>query len=227
MSYHIPQLQHISLFQNIDPLHLETMLQCLNPVKRHYPKDAVIFLANDSLTAVGIVLSGKIHITKETATGARTIIAELGANQLFGETFACAGFEKSPVTVIAAQPCQILLLPFQRIITTCSSSCTFHTKLIENMLQLIAQRNILLNQKINLMSKRTIREKIITYFACLREEQNNCQISLPFNRQELADYLCVDRSALSRELCRMRDEGLIQFQRNQFSLHWNLFESNE
>ncbi len=207
-------VRHNPLFRGIEEL--EPMFDCLGAQTRLFARDAVILLAGDAALYVGIVVSGGVKIIKEDEEGNSAIITELGPSELFGEVFACAGVEHSPVTVVATQKSEILFIDYRKIIYTCASSCVFHNRLIENMLMLIARKTLMLNQKIEVLSKRTTREKIFSFFDVIRGGKR--AFAVPYNREEMAQYLCVDRSALSAELGRMRDEGLIRFHKNEFEL---------
>ncbi|MBP2633581.1 MAG: putative cNMP-binding regulatory protein [Firmicutes bacterium] len=218
MKKNIGFLKKISLFRGLDDEKLEVMMNCLGAITRTYKKDAIIFMAGDPITEVGIIMKGTVQVIKEDLLGNRTIVAHLIEGDLFAETLACAGEVNSPVTTIAMTSCEILFIGFRRIITTCSSACEFHAKLIENMLNIIAQKNILLNYKLGLLSQRTTGEKLRTYFLNEMDKAGSCKFLIPFSRNELADFLCVDRSALSRELSKLRNQGKIDFNKNEFEI---------
>ena len=205
------------LFEGIDFIDFEILLNCLSSKTTRYNKDDVILLSGNRVDFVGLVLSGGVKIIRDDIDGNITILTELSASELFGEVFACAGIRHSPVTVQASADCEILFIDYKKIITSCSSSCPFHSKLIENMLKLIAKKNLLLNQKNEILSKRTTREKLLLFFDIQRETAK--KFTIPYDREELANYLCVDRSSLSRELCRMRDDGILSFNRNRFEIY--------
>ena len=173
-------------------------------------------MSGDAVNFVGMILSGSVQIIKEDPDGRVAILTELSISDIFGEVFACAGISHSPVTIQASEDSEILFIDYNKIITSCSSACPFHARLIENMLKLIAVKNLLLNQKIEILSKRTTKEKLLCYFDLQRGAAR--KFNIPFNREELARYLCVDRSAMSNELCKMRDEGLIRFIKNTFEI---------
>jgi CRP-like cAMP-binding protein len=157
-----------------------------------------------------------VQIVKYDDDGKVNILAQFGASKLFGETFACAGIDHSPVTVIAAEKTEILFMNYRKIITTCRASCSFHAKLIENMLNLIATKNLVLNQKIDILSKRKIRDKLMYFFDLRRGAAK--KFTIPFDREELAQYIGADRSALSNELSKMKKEGIIKFDKNTFEI---------
>lgn len=204
------------LFQGIAFSDFEQALNCLSAKTADYQKGEIILLSGDTVDFVGLVLSGSVQIIKEDMEGRITILTELGVPELFGEVFACAGVTQSPVTVLAVTAVKILFMDYKRIITTCTAACPFHARLIENMLKLIAHKNLMLNQKNEILAKKTTREKLLAFFETQRGTAK--VFTIPYNREELAHYLCVDRSAMSAELGKMRDEGLIKFQKSTFEL---------
>jgi len=215
---YIDVLKTVSLFEGIEESMLEPMLACLGSTVGNFKKHDIIFLTESEISSVGIVLSGSVQIVKEDILGNRMILAQFHEGELFGESLACAGLKKSPVTVLAASGCEILFIQFKKIVTVCSSVCNFHTTLIENMLRIIANKNILLNNKIDIIFQKTTREKLLAYFMTQIKKSGSKSFEIPFSRDELADYLCVNRSAMSRELGKMRDEGLLKFNKNKFEL---------
>lgn len=204
------------LFQGIAFSDFERMLDCLSAKIVSYKKGNVILLSGDTVNFVGLIVTGSVKIIKEDANGRDGLLAELSAPDMFGEVFACAEIDHSPVTVLAAEDSDIMLINYRKIIMTCDSACQFHTRMIENMLKLIATKSLLLNQKIEILSKRTIRERLLIFFDMQREGRK--KFTIPYSREELASFLCVDRSAMSNELGKMRDEGLIKFQKNTFEI---------
>jgi len=204
------------LFQGIALSNLENMMSCLSSETKNYRKDDVILRSGDTADFVGLIVAGSVKIKKEDTDGRVMMIATLGAPETFGEVFACAGISHSPVTVQAAEDSEILFFNYKKIITSCTSACPFHARLIENMLALMGKKNLMLNQKMEILSKRTTREKILCFFDAHRGAAK--KFTIPFSREELAQYLCVDRSAMSNELCKMRREGIIKFQRNTFEM---------
>lgn len=208
--------RHNTLFQSIALSDFEKMLTCLSARTVSYDKDQVIMLSGETITSVGLVLSGSVIIIKEDVEGRIVILSEHTVAEVFGEVFACAGITQSPVTIQAAEDSEILFLDYKRIITTCTAACPYHTMLIQNMLKLVAVNNLNLSQKIDILSKRTTREKLMSYFDLQRGVSK--KFTIPFNREELANYLCVDRSAMSNELGKMRSEGLVRFSKNEFEI---------
>lgn len=212
------EIKKCPLFAGIEENQLESLLGCLTATKRTYMKDKFIFRADDHAEFVGIVMSGRVYIIQEDFWGNRVILTHAGSGGLFGEAFSCAEINKLPVSVIAAEKSEIVLINYRKIVTACSSACIFHTQLIKNMLRILAEKNIMLTRKMEHLSKRTTREKILSYLSVQAVRKKSCTVESPYNRQELADYLCVDRSALSRELSLMQKEGLLRYDKNKFEL---------
>ncbi|TYQ17788.1 UNVERIFIED_CONTAM: CRP-like cAMP-binding protein [Acetivibrio alkalicellulosi] len=206
------------LFKGIHVDNLKEILTCLNAKSSFYKQREFVLLTGQKISFIGIVVSGKVVVEKEDKDGNRIIISEIPPGEMFGEAFACAGIEKSSVSVQAVEDSEVLLINYKKIITTCSSACIFHTKLIENMLELLARKLLMQNQRMEFVSKRTIREKLLSFFENQKKLSNSDKFTIPYNREQLADFLFVDRSALSRELGKMRHEGLIKFDKNKFEL---------
>lgn len=211
-------LQQNVLFRGFKTEDLKSILDCLTARVISYKKGDIILLCGDPVNYVGFVLSGSIKIIKEDIEGKITILAKLDVSDNFGEAFACAGIKESPVTVQAEEDCKILFIDCRKIIRACHNACSFHTSLIENLVSIVARKNIMLNQKIEIISKRSIREKLTMFLEIQSKKAHSDKFVIPYNREALADYLCVDRSAMSRELGKMRDEGLISFEKNKFKI---------
>ena len=211
-------LKNSVLFKGINDDELSSLLKCLNAKNKSFKKNEIIIPFENFIDKVGIILSGNVQIIKEDFEGNRIIVAELFESDIFGETFVFAGVKKSPVCVTASSDCDILFVDCNKIITNCTSACLFHTKLIENMLMLICQKNIMLNSKLDIVSKKSTREKLIAYFEIQIKQNGSLTFKIPFSREELADYICVNRSAMSRELSKMRDEKIIDFNKETFNI---------
>ncbi|WP_424245210.1 CRP-like cAMP-binding protein [Elusimicrobium posterum] len=216
MDKNIEILAQSSLFNGVDIKDIEDGLFYLNPVTKKYKKGEVIILSGTKVTDVGIVISGKVQIVKEDIRGNRSIIAEVGHSGIFAQALACARVQHSPVSVIAQGACEIIFINFDKIVNAHGSKIT--GKLIKNMMTLIAQKNILLNNKLEHISKRSIREKLLSYFNELALKAGSRKFALPFSKTSLADYLFIDRSAMSRELSAMQADGIIKFKDNNFEL---------
>ena len=211
-------LSQCPLFSGISREDLSGMLQCLGARSVSYEKGRTVFLEGDPALWVGVVLTGEVQILREDLDGNRSILAAAGPGPLFGGVFACAQLDRLPVTVIASAGSRVLQLACRRIIETCSQSCIFHSQLIHNLLKIVARKNLMLNQKIDFISRRTTREKLMAYLTAQAKAADSRIFSIPYNRQELADYLGVERSAMSAELGKLKKEGTIDFHRNHFTL---------
>lgn len=206
------------LFNGVAKERLPAVLECLGAQKRVFLKNKDILSEEQSAQKIGIVLSGSVDIVKIDFWGNRSILSRIGPGGLFGEAFACAGVSRLPVSAVASGQSEILLLQYQKISGPCPKNCSHHNLLIQNMMKVLAGKNILLTQKIEHITKRSTREKLLSYLSEQAELAGNSSFVIPFNRQELADYLSVDRSAMSNELCKLRDEGILQFHKNCFIL---------
>ena len=204
------------LFQGIPFGDLLKMLSCLSAKRMAYKKNDVILLTGDVVNIVGWVISGCVRVVREDIEGEAGILAELPAPNLFCEVFACAELEHSPISIVASEDCDVLLMDYKRIAQPCNTACRYHNQLIMNLLRAVARKSLLLNQKVEILSKRSIRERILSFLDTHRD--NRKKFNIPYNREEMARYLCIDRSALSRELCKMRDDKLIKFERNTFEI---------
>ena len=208
-------LHSVELFQGIDDL--DAMLKCLGAETRYIGKNEIILLAGDKSQFVGVVLSGLLHIVREDYDGNRSLVAAVNFGEIFAESLCCAGVEESPVTVIAATNSTILLLRFERVMHTCQNACAFHHRLIENMLRLVANKNLFLQTRIEIMALKSVRAKVLRYLESFGAKRGE-DFTISFNREQMAEYLCVDRSALSHELARMKQNGVIDYSKSRFSL---------
>ncbi len=211
-------LKRTKLFTNINEGEIEKLLKCLKSYRKNYSKGDFIFIAGNNTPGVGIVISGEAQIIKENILGDSTIIALLKSGDMFGETFACMKMKEIPVSVISSDKSDVLFIDIDNIIHTCPSSCSFHSQLISNMLYIIAEKNILLNQKMSYITHKTIRNRLEAFFLDIIEKKGSYTFTLPYNRNELADYLCADRSAMSRELFKMQSDGIIKI--NKKNIQW-------
>lgn len=206
------------LFKDISPEERKTMLGCLGYYLRSFAKGEIVLCEDVDLRYIGIVLSGAVDMVKEDMWGNRTALVRMRKDEMFGETFACGSDRHLAVSFVAAENSKILFLPFERVMNSCDNTCSFHHRLVINMVSLIADKNRELINKLEVVSRRSLREKILTYLNIQSQLQNCRYFEIPLGRIELADYLCVDRSALTRELAKMKSEGLIDYDRNCFRL---------
>ena len=207
-----------ALFEGVSREDRAAMLQCMQARAVDVAKGEAVFRAEGPAEYVGILLSGGVRVFREDFDGHRTIQAAVRPGDLFGETFACAGLSRLPVTAEADRPSRVLLIRMKRLIETCPSACAFHNRVVMNLLKAMAAKNLLLNQKLEITSRRTTREKLLAYLSAQARDAGSDSFVIPFDRQGLADYLGVDRSALSAEIGKLRREGVIESDRSAFTL---------
>lgn len=204
-------LAKCALFEGIDTEEMLTILGCMGVKILDYKKNDYLTVGGQAFSQIGIVLEGSVSLTKETASGNRVIIGILGPGEMFGEMAAYSGRKTWPVTVIAQTKCTIMYFSQDKIVGCCERVCLSHKKLIMNMLKVLSQRAMMLNKKVEYLSIRNLRGKISTFLLEESKKTGKNTFQLPFNRNELADFLNVSRPSLSRELGKMRDEGIIDF----------------
>lgn len=218
MKKYLGVLKKCILFGGIDDENIIAMLTCLNARVIEADKGEFIFNEGDAAEYVGILLTGEAQIIRDDFFGNRSIMTEVMPGELFGESFACADVKELPVSVVASENSEIMLIDCRRIITTCESSCVFHNMIIHNLLRVLAAKNLAFNKKMEIISKRTTRDKLMTYLMSQAKANGSSSFTIPFDRQELADYLGVERSAMSKEISRMKADGLIECDRSRFKI---------
>jgi CRP-like cAMP-binding protein len=206
------------LFDGIAQEEVEPLLKCLFAFNKSYGKGQAVFFSGEKAVYAGIVLRGEVQIVKEDFLGNRAIIANVLPGELFGEVFSLAKTQSLPVGAVAAQECEILFFDCAKILNVCASVCGYHMRLLENLVKILVSKNLVLNQKIGVLSKRGTREKLIEYLSDQARIWGKNKFVIPFDRQELADYLCVDRSAMSAEISKMQKEGILRTQKSRFEL---------
>ena len=218
MKKYNPVLERCALFDGIAMDDLSAMLGCIGGHTVTVSRGQAVYREGDPATHVGMVLSGAVRLVREDFYGNRSIVAHIGPAELFGETYACAGVASLPVSVVADEDSTVLLMDCRRITTTCSSACAFHNRIIHNLLRLVAVKNLVFDQNIQVTSKRTTREKLMAFLLNQAKLHGRNSFTIPYDRQELADYLEVDRSGLSAEISKLRREGVLESDRNRFTL---------
>ena len=218
MKNYYPILEQCPLFDGIPMADLQAMMGCIGGRVLEVAKGQYIFHEGDPATQVGMVLSGSVQLVREDYYGNRSIVAHIGPAQLFGETYACAHVSALPISVVADTESRVLLMDCRRITTSCSSACSFHNRIIFNLLGLVATKNLVFDQKIQITSQRTTREKLMAYLLNQAKLLASNSFTIPYDRQGLADYLEVDRSGLSAEISKLRKEGILESEKNRFTL---------
>ena len=211
-------LRACPLFEGISDQNLSSMVSCLGARTVSAVKGEMIFREGEPARYMGLMLSGSGQIIREDYFGNRTILTRIEAGELFGESFACAGLEELPVSVTASEDCTYMAFDCRRLTTSCTNACEFHSRLIFNLLQIVAAKNLVFHQKIEITSKRTTRDKLMTYLLMQAKAAGNSHFTIPYDRQELADYLEGDRSGLSAEISKLRKEGVMECRKNEFFL---------
>ncbi len=210
-------LRKCPLFNGIEDKNLNSMLACLNGQVVKFTKGSTVISEGKYTSHVGIVLSGTVQLERTDYDGNRSIVTHIEPSELFAEAFSCAEVPVN-IGVVAETECEIFFADCKRIITTCSSACEFHNKMIYNLLKIVATKNIALNQKLEIITKRTTREKLMTFLTLQAKKCGNAKFTIPYDRQQLADYLGVDRSGLSNEISKLRNEGIIKSNKKQFEI---------
>ena len=212
-------LQLSKLFYGISENELTAMLSCLDARKEAFPKESVVLRAGDTAESIGLVLSGSVLVVQDDIWGNRNIISRAGKGQTFAVAFACAPGSGLNVDVIAETPVTIMFLNVNRILNVCSSACAHHSQIIRNLLGELAEKNLRFSEKLKHMGQRTTRAKIMSYLSAEAQRLGKYEFDIPFSRQQLADYLCVERSGLSLELGKMKRDGLLDYHKSHFILN--------
>ncbi len=218
MKKYVSILKRTQLFAGVGDDEIISMLSCLGARLGNYKKGEYVFRQGEHLNDIVVLVEGKLHIQKDDYWGNRSILGLISVGDMFGEAYVAPESGSILNDVVAVEDSTVIFFNVNRIITTCSSACRFHAMVVQNMFFAISEKNRKLVQKLGHMSKRSTREKLISYLSEEAGRQNSSSFTIPFNRQQMADFLSVDRSAMSNELCKMRDEGLLKFEKNQFEL---------
>lgn len=218
MKKHFDILRKCSLFNQIEDEKLIKMLGCLVARVETFDKKYTIMAEGNPAKYIGIMLSGSAQIFQIDYFGNRSIVAGVEPSEMFCEAFACAEVAAVPVTVVANEPCEVMFIDCNHILHTCTNNCGFHQQLIFNLMKSLATKNIMFHRKIEITSKRSTREKIMAYLMFCAKKADSNSFDIPFDRQELADYLEVDRSGLSAEISKLRKQGIIKSYKKHFEL---------
>ena len=218
MKKYISILKRTQMFSGVGENEIESMLSCLGARLYEFSKGEYVIRQGERLSDIIVLVDGNLHIQKDDYWGNRSILGKISVGEMFGEAYVAPDSGTVLNDVVAVEKSMVIFFDVKRILTTCSSACRFHNLVVQNMFFTISEKNRKLVQKLGHMSKRTTREKLISYLSEEAKKQKSSKFTIPFNRQQLADFLSVDRSAMSNELCKMRDEGLIEFEKNNFKL---------
>ncbi|MBR6513942.1 MAG: Crp/Fnr family transcriptional regulator [Clostridia bacterium] len=219
MQKYFDVLRKCPLFDGIADTGLDKILHCLGASADFYDKKFTVFAEGKPVKYIGIVLSGAVQAVQIDYYGNRSILSETGPGEMFGHAFACSGSVPASISYIASQPSDIMLLDCGHIVHTCSHNCGFHQQMIYNLMKDMANANIELHRRIEITSKRSTREKLLTYLSLYAARVGSREFEIPFDRQELADYLEVERSGLSAEISKLRAEGVIESNKRHFIIN--------
>lgn len=218
MKEFLPVIRSSSLFSGISEAELTAMLSCLETREERFPKDTFLLRAGDTVESIGLVLSGSVLVVQEDIWGNRNILSKAGPGQTFAAAYACAPGSLLNVSVIAETHVTAIFFNVKRVLNVCPSACEHHSRIIRNLLGELAEKNLRFSEKLTHMGQRTTRAKLMSYFSAEAQRLGTYEFDIPFSRQQLADYLAVERSGLSLELGKMRSEGLLDFHKSHFVL---------
>ncbi|MDR1779051.1 MAG: Crp/Fnr family transcriptional regulator [Clostridiales Family XIII bacterium] len=213
-----PVISSSPLFAGISSEDFGAIMGCLGAAVKGYDKGETVYFEGDTVSEIGLLVSGKLHLLKNDIWGNNSILTEISPPDMFAEAVVCSGLGRVPVSVVAKEKSEILFIDYKKVVTTCEGACGFHSKLIRNMIGVLARKNILLSNKMEHITKRTIKDKLLSYLGDAARQTGSRSIDIPYNRQELADYLSVERSALSAEMSKLKSEGIIDYRKNHFEV---------
>ncbi len=219
MEKYLPLLERTELFSKINKAQIQSILECLSAKTYQFPKGSYIFRAGQQIPTLALLLEGCVHIQREDYWGNRNLFHIVSPGEIFGEAYAALEGEGTANSARAAVGCTALFLDIHRVLTVCTCACRFHTLLIQNLFTAVSSKNRILTEKLGHLSQRTTREKLLSYLSDQSFKAGSSSFEIPLNRQQLADFLSVDRSAMSKELGKMRAEGILDFRRNHFFLN--------
>ncbi len=218
MKRYVSVLKNTQLFAGVGEEEIETMLNCLGATLHEYKKGEYVFRAGEHIHNLTVLVKGNLHIQKDDYWGNRAILGSVAVGEMFGEAYVSPDSGTLLNDVVAVEDSSVMFFDIHRILSVCPSACKFHSLTVKNLFFAISEKNRKLVAKLGHISNRTTREKLLSYLSDEAKRNKSASFSIPFNRQQLADFLSVDRSAMSNELSKMRNEGLIQFNKNHFIL---------
>lgn len=218
MQKYVETLKRTQLFSGVGDDEISTLLNCLQARLLTFKRGDYVFREGEHIDNITVLVDGKLLVQHDDFWGNRNIVNVIRVGEMFGEAYVAPESGALLNDVIAEEDSSIVFFDIKRILTVCSTACRFHSIVVQNLFFAISEKNRKLVQKIGHMSKRSTRTKLLSYLSEEAKRHNNNQFTIPFTRQQLADFLCVDRSAMSNELCKMRDEGFLQFKKNKFTL---------
>lgn len=211
-------LANTQLFRGIREDEITELLHCLGASERTFQKNDVIFRAGSPVNEIGLIESGSVNIVVNLYWGNSIIFGHIGRGEVFAENYAAIPGKELLCDVVATEDTKVIFLKMQNILTTCRKGCSYHNRIIQNMLRISAQNNLNMSSRMMHTASKSLRDRLLSYLSEQALEHGSSQFTIPFNRQQLADYLAVNRSAMSKELSKMQEEGLITYRKNKFIL---------
>ncbi len=218
MKTYIPVLEKTRIFAGVSEEDIFSMLSCLDARLCIYKKGAYVLRQGERISDLMVLVDGTLHIQRDDYWGNRSILEQIAAGEMFGEAYLSPESDVLLNDVIAVENSAVMLFNGKKLLTTCPSACRFHSRIVQNIFFAVSEKNRKLVQKLGHMSRRSTREKLLSYLSEEAVRQGSPRFSIPFNRQQLADFLSVDRSAMSNELGKLRDAGFLKFDKNYFEL---------
>ena len=206
------------LFAGISREELGLMMSCLGAKVVTADKGEPVFLEGDKAGFLGLVLEGSVQIVHDDYYGNRSVLTHADVGDIFAEAYACANVDTMPVSGYALHSSKVMFFACKKMLTVCANACRFHNQLVKNLLQVVAQKNLNLSRKIQFMSRKTTREKLMAYLSDCAKKAGNSEFTIPFDRQTLADFLGVERSAMSAELGKLQKDGILRTKGSNFCL---------
>jgi CRP-like cAMP-binding protein len=221
-------IKKVKLFDDVDDDGIKRLLACLSPAVRALGEGEIVLSSGEVTGSIGVVLSGSVHGVSLNHDGSQTLIALKTAGEIYGEILACTEGTPSPVSIYSVGRSVVMLIDYERLLKLCPDACGHHSLLIRNMLRVISRQYFALHENIGYLTKKSVRAKLCAYLSAKSGPERQSQFILPMNRREMAEYLGIDRSAMSRELGRMKKDGIIDFYKNSFKiLDFSRLESAE
>lgn len=212
------KIEEIFLFDGVEDFEKQRMITCFNMRRRKFDVGETVWDFDKSNDMIGIIMSGNVSLVRNDANGNRVVLESLSENDVFGETIAFSDENGRGVYAMCDRRCEIVFMLQEHISKRCSNACRCHTIAVENMFRVVAKKTQRLSERIEILSNRSIREKLMSLFMIYSEREGKPFFELPFSFSYLAEYICADRSAMMRELKMMRDDGLIKTDKRRIEI---------
>ncbi len=207
------------LFEGISPESRAAMKACFDVREQRFRADEVIYDFDAHRDIIGILAEGSAVVERIDRHGGRTILEHLEAGGVFGEMLMFENVAGDSITVVAERPCRVWFMAASQVTKRCENACAHHSRMVENMFRLVADKATALSERVEVLSRRSIREKLLCYFGLLAGQRQKPSFQLPFSLSALADYISADRSAMMRELKKMREEDLLSVHGRDVTLY--------